>query len=232
MSKMRSPNYPAYSLRNCVEWAERIWKAEGKTPLSPETAAVAAGYKGLSGPSRTAIASLKKFGLLEESAEGVRISALALSILHPPDEFEGVDALRTAALTPGLFEQLYQTHAKASANSIAGYLINKLGFSQTGATACAEAFRDTVQFARLDDPPLNQSESFTTSVAAPKQVEATRSEAAPPGEEPDRPNAPRFTWPLTNGITAEIRLSRSDFNEEDIDLLCAYLVLAKRSLTK
>jgi hypothetical protein len=232
MSKMRSPNYPAYSLRNCVEWAERIWKAEGKTPLSPETAAVAAGYKGLSGPSRTAIASLKKFGLLEEGPEGMKISALALNILHPTDEFEGVDALRTAALTPGLFEQLYQTHAKASANSIAGYLINKLGFSQTGATACAEAFRDTVQFARLDDPPLNQSESFTTSVAAPKQVEATRSEAAPPGEEPDRPNAPRFTWPLTNGITAEIRLSRSDFNEEDIDLLCAYLVLAKRSLTK
>jgi hypothetical protein len=228
MSKMRSPNYPAYSLRNCIEWATKIWNTEGKTPLSPEIAAVAAGYKGLSGPSRTAIASLKKFGLLEENAEGMRISALALNILHPSNESEARDALRTAALTPGLFAQLYETHAQASTQAIAGYLINKLGFSQTGATVCAEAFRDTVQYARLDDRSTIGETIPLPVIETPKQVETASQEGRVSNEY--RHIAPRFIWPLTNGIFAEVSLSRPDFNEEDLDLLCAYLALAKRSL--
>jgi hypothetical protein len=231
MSKMRSPNYPAYSLRNCVDWAGKIWDAEGKTQLSPEGVAVAAGYKGLSGPSRTVIAALKKFGLLDESADGMRISALALNILHPSSELEVHEALRTAALTPGLFEQLYQTHAQASANAIAGYLINKLGFSRIGAAICADAFRDTVQFARLDEQPQIQENAPSPAVEIAKQANEISQEVKIRNQVAHDPDMPKFTWPLTNGIIAEISLSRPDFKEEDIDLLCAYLALAKRSLT-
>jgi len=85
-----------------------------------------------------------------------------------------------------------------------------------------------VQFARLDDPPLNQSESFTTSVAAPKQVEATRSEAAPPGEEPDRQQCAQVhVATYERNHPPKIRLRGQISNEEDIDLLLCLFGVSK-----
>ena len=228
MSKMRSPNYPAYSLRNCVEWVDRVWQKEGRTILDPEIVAVASGYKGLSGPSRTAIASMKKFGLLDEGGEGLRVSNLALSILHPASAGETAEALRDAALRPTLFAQLAETHLKASVKAIASYLITKLGFSQTGATACAEAFQDTIIFAKLDDPSsLTPVESEPAMPERPLGDTETSRESLPTAS-PDRARA--LLWPLTRGIYAQVSFSSDDLSEEDVDLLCAYLTLAKRGL--
>lgn len=228
MSKMRSPNYPAYSLRNCVEWVERIWQKEGRTTLDPEIAAVAAGYKGLSGPSRTAIASMKKFGLLEETGEGLRVSSLTLSILHSSSPGDATEALRDAALKPSLFAQLAETHLQASVKAIASYLITKLGFSQTGATACAEAFQDTIIFAKLDDP--TSFASIETDSETPEHPEANIETSHDSLPIAIRDRARVLVWPLTRGIHAEVSFSSGDLSEEDVDLLCAYLALAKRGL--
>lgn len=223
MAKMRSPNYPAYSLKKCVEWVGHIWKKEGRTVISPEIAAVAAGYKGLSGPSRTAIASLKKFGLLDDSSDGVRVSALALSILHPQTPGEALEATRAAARRPALFAQLMQTHLDASVHAITSYLITRQGFSQIGAESCAEAFQETVQFAHLEEAASEEVPEtlIETPSAISEQVERSI---------PVNGRCRVMSWPLTRGVYAEVSFSDENLTEEDLDLLCAYLNLAKRGL--
>lgn len=230
MSKMRSPNYPAYSLRNSVEWVSRIWSKEGRTSIDPEIAAVAAGYKGLSGPSRTAIASMKKFGLLEESSAGIRVSPLALSILHPSKEGEGKAAIKEAALKPTLFAQLADTHLGASVQAVTSYLITRMGFSQTGAVTCAEAFRDTVQFANLEDDDIA---SGTSEDLAPMEDAKVLTERGQDDFVELKSKQSRvLVWPLTRGVVAEVSFSGEELTDDDIDLLCAYLNLAKRGLVR
>jgi hypothetical protein len=228
MSKMRSPNYPAYSLRNCVEWVSRIWSKEGRTAVDPEIAAVAAGYKGLSGPSRTAIASMKKFGLLEEGGDGLRVSPLALSILHPVKEGEGKTALRDAAMKPALFAQLAESHLGASLQAITSYLITRMGFSQTGAMTCAEAFKDTVQFASLDDSGSHEPVDLVQENNEIAESETTSPETLKISHKQSRV----LVWPLTRGVVAEVSFSGEELTDDDIDLLCDYLKLAKRGLVK
>lgn len=230
MSKMRSPNYPAYSLRSCMDWISRIWEKEGRTPVSSEIAAIAAGYKGLSGPSRTAIASMKKFGLLDESSDGVRVSPLALSIIHPVKSGEDTLALREAALRPALFVQLAEQHLDASVQAITSFLITRMGFSHTGAVTCAEAFKDTVQFAKLDVVSEEQLLDPSKSQVPPNE-ELPRTEATDALVRDSR-KTHVFVWPLTNGVFAEVSFSGNELSDEDIDLLCAYLNLAKRGLVQ
>jgi hypothetical protein len=171
---------------------------------------------------------MKKFGLLDEGGEGLRVSSLALSILHPMSAGNAAEALRDAALRPTLFAQLAETHLRASVKAIASYLITKLGFSQTGATACAEAFQDTIIFAKLDDPEsLTPAEPEPAIPDRPAADTETSRESLPLTV---RDRARALVWPLTRGIHAQVSFSSDDLSEEDVDLLCAYLALAKRGL--
>src|ERR1700694_4032837 len=97
---MRSPNYPAYGLNETIQMARAIWNKEERTTVSAEIAVRALGYQSLSGIARTKLASLRKFGLLEQVKNGgVRISDLGMKLLHhPKDSPEYQAASQEAAL--------------------------------------------------------------------------------------------------------------------------------------
>ncbi len=149
---MRSPNYPANGLSETLQMAKTIWTKEERTSISPEIAVRALGYQGLNGASRTKLSSLRKFGLLDEDkGGGVKISDLAMRLLHhPADSPEYRKAIQEAALMPELFEELYGSHAKASDDAIRSFLIVKKAFSESGARQFVEAFRETLKLASLD----------------------------------------------------------------------------------
>lgn len=73
MARVRSPNYPAIRLTGSPEADSELWRREGRTTVAPEVAAAAWDYKGLSRPVRTRIAALKRYGLLEQNRQGVRL---------------------------------------------------------------------------------------------------------------------------------------------------------------
>jgi hypothetical protein len=146
--KMRSPNYPALSLAQTLEAADKLWKAEKRTPVSNETAAVALGYKSLSGPARVAIGALRQYGLIDKAEKGhIRLSDLAVAALHGNAD-EKQAALRRAAVNPALFKELAQHHMDASDAAIRSYLITKKDFAEDGAKKAAKAFRDTLKLAK------------------------------------------------------------------------------------
>src|SRR5437899_2692470 len=116
--KARSPNYPALSLPQAIEAAQKLWDAEKRTAVSHETAAQALGYSSLSGPARVAIGSLRQYALVDKAEAGhIRLSDFAVSLLHG-DEAERQAAIIVASTQPDLFRELLGSHSQASENAI------------------------------------------------------------------------------------------------------------------
>src|SRR5215212_8619097 len=84
MSKARSPNYPAISLRKAVEYIQMLYSKAHTNKAAALTIAQAIGYGGLNGKSLGVISALKKYGLLESIGEEFRVSKDALLILVDP----------------------------------------------------------------------------------------------------------------------------------------------------
>ena len=166
MAKMRSPNYPSISLRESYQRVKQLWQKEKKTAVPADVAAKAIGYAGLSGPSRAALSALKKFGLVDSDDRTVRVSELALRMIHPASDTEEIKAFQQAAFKPELFQQIYTTMHEASDDALRSYLITKLDFSEAGAGQFIKTYRDTLEVARLGEPDskplieLNMSESM------------------------------------------------------------------------
>jgi hypothetical protein len=146
---VRSPNYPAFGLTEAVDAVKALWEKEKKTPVDVATIATAWGYGSVSGRVRSKLGAVRKFGLVEDTADGIRVSAIAMRILHEADNTERLTAMREAALKPSLFRELYESHANASDQAIKSYLILKRGFSDAGAREATRAFRDTIEVANL-----------------------------------------------------------------------------------
>lgn len=148
--KTRSPNYPALSLGQALKLVALMWERESRTVVQPVVAVKAFGYDALSGSARVALGALKQYGLLEKSAHGVRLSDLAVRLLHPADAVDKQAAIEAAALTPPLFRELAKTHAKASDEAIKSVLITQKSFAPRGAVEFIKAFRDTLKLVNSD----------------------------------------------------------------------------------
>jgi hypothetical protein len=148
--KTRSPNYPALSLPQVLKLANALWQRESRTVVEPRVAVKAFGYESLSGSARVALGAMKQYGLLEKSAHGIRLSDLAVRLLHPADEADRQAATEAAALTPPLFRELSRTHAKASDEAIKSLLITQKGFAPRGVGEFVKAFRDTLKLVGTD----------------------------------------------------------------------------------
>lgn len=148
MATMRSPNYPAQSLTHALAALGKLYAAEKRTPVSHDTAAVALGFKSLSGPARVTIGSLRQYGLVQKTGKGaIRVSDLGVRALHGNPE-DRAAALSDAATNPALFKELAREHADASENAIVSYLITKKEFHPDGARRAAKAFRATLGLAK------------------------------------------------------------------------------------
>jgi hypothetical protein len=238
MAKMRSPNYPAVGLSECLERVRRLWAMEKKTPVNYAVAAEAIGYGGLSGPSRTVLASMKKYGLVDSDDKTVRVSDLALRILHPAGEHEQLSALQEAALKPDLFRQLFDTMKDASNGALKSHLITKLSFSEVGARQLIKSYRDTIEISKLDqtlaypDVEAGQDPSDSTAgngayyqpITETSQQASARMLASK--DKTTKPNSQAFAWPLAVGVTGEVRIVGGEATPQLLRAIGRYIELA------
>ena len=216
MAKVRSPNYPAVGLGEAVEFTRKVWGEAHQTAIADDVAIKAMGYS-VHGKSRTLLSAVKKYGLLEETAGGSRVSGLAMRILHPKSDDERLSALREAAREPELFAELAASHVQASDNVLRSHLLRE-GFSQGGAEQAAAAFRETVETARLDiaepSPPGRGAEASRMSTDRP----------TPAVTEPRIDSGSRDrVWDLPGDRRVEVRVSDGAITKSDIAILRKYL---------
>lgn len=167
--KGRSPNYPAISLPDAISRAELVYKKEHTHPAPPEVIAKAMGYSGLSGKSLTVVSALKKYGLLEETDSGLKISQDGLRILvGTKTSPERSDSIRKAAKAPQLFAELMDRFGDSlpSDDNLRSHLLLK-NFLPGTVDGAIRAYRETVEYT------LNEAGGRIVSeqAAEPKQTE-------------------------------------------------------------
>src|SRR3984885_10371082 len=149
----RSPNYPAFGLVSALEKIRKIYESEKRTPTTADVIVGHLGYKHTDGPGGRALSCLRQFGLLEEHAGRVRVSDLAFSLLHLPDEdSEKAELLKKAALTPNLYRQLREEFSESvpSDPTLKSNLL-KRGFNPDSVHGVIEDFKATMELAKAYD---------------------------------------------------------------------------------
>lgn len=217
MTNRRSPNYPAMGLPDALSEVQKIWNEEQRTPVTIEALATAMGYKSLSGPVRTKIAALRKYGLLDQNGGRYSLSDLAMTILHgQPDERNR--ALAIAASKPDLFREFFETHPNASDAALNSELVLRRAFSQAGANQFIKAFRDTLSIA----DPSKSGYSRAKDVEVPESMAnvGTQEQARNtpvPSQAGSTTHSNSWTWTLSipRNVRAELKIA-GDVTRDDV----------------
>jgi len=152
MARIRSPNYPQLELQEAVDLVRKIFDDAGQNFAPRNVVAEILGYSSVNGSSEKKVSAIKAYGLLDRNAEReLRVSDLAVKILHPENEQEEAAALREAALTPNLFQEInekWPDKLPSDAN-LRSYLIRR-GFNQNAVEQVNKVFRSAMSVANLE----------------------------------------------------------------------------------
>lgn len=160
MTRSRSPKYPSMSLSEAIDRVGKIHVPERTNPISRKTAAQHMGYQGISGAADQALGTLVQFGLIERVGAGeVRVSPLALEILHPTSTDARSAALEAAANHSPVFKDLldrYPPEHHISETALRSHLVRE-GFLDRAISAVIKAYKATASYllseTNRDSPP-------------------------------------------------------------------------------
>jgi hypothetical protein len=186
MARVRSPGYPNAALPEVIEFARLIHEADRQHPVSREVAAQHMGFSGSTGSSDRAISALMHFGLAEKVVKGeIRVTDLALRIIHPDSAEERRAALREAAFRPDLFQELRERYPgpPPSASTLASYL-SRSNFAGAAIGPASKAYLETCYYLQRehayeseDGPSSDRAESAPVTREEPITVHETQSAA-------------------------------------------------------
>lgn len=229
-TRERSPNYPAHPLTESVEHVTRLYAAEKRALVPYESVAKALGYTSLSGRARVKIATLRKYGLVDEASSRVRVSDLAMRILFPRSDADKQAAIDEAGWRPELFREL-RGNEGASAGTMENDLVLR-GFSVEGAKAAVASFIGTMAVVSStpdgsDKPDPEEQPMLDT----PRQDKFDPRYQGAVGDSPRLAKTDlMFMWPLPDGVTALVEIKGGPLTERGVDMLTKYLELAKMAV--
>lgn len=144
----RSPRYPAISLKDAIEKAAAVYKADRRNKIPKQLVAEHMGYGGLNGASLGVISAVNKYGLLDGGRDSMWITPRTVDILEREvGDPERAAALRAAAFEPALFRELAESfEGHVSDAALRSYLIAKRDFLPDSAVKLIRAYRDTMAF--------------------------------------------------------------------------------------
>jgi hypothetical protein len=228
MTRIRSPNYPAFSLPTAIERARAIHAVEGKNAATRETIAKHMGFGGLNGASASAISAITKYGLIEALGDGeVRLTDLAMRILYPHTDEERQKALQEAAFKPALFSEIHEKwpDRPPSDENLRSFLLRN-GFSQGALDQVIQFYRETIDIASAaqtvhDSPPSHPGKEVHMS--APQSGAPAPREPFPSPAMSSKPFTVAFDGTVLSG-TISLRTVR------DIDRLIKVLTAQKAAI--
>jgi hypothetical protein len=230
--KHRSPGYPQMSLSEAIEKIGLLHSAIGSHPTSREVVAKGLGYSGISGASATAIAALTRYGLIEGRGDDVRVSDLAMAILHPHSDEERQNALRTSALNPDLFRELSEKFPGRTPNNelLKNYLVRNK-FTAASADAAVLAYKETIEFVGGFGGGYDSAPSSDKQEPPPMQQTATPSATSRTLSEPTG-DLLLGRWDFTDGGRLQIFVSPEVDTEEALDMAQTLIELRRKELQR
>jgi hypothetical protein len=154
----RSPRYPAIPLAKAIERAREFYKQEGKHSAKPEVAVTHWKYTPKSSGGKLTLAALRSFGLLENAADGVKLSDRGLRIILDEREPspERTAFIKEAALSPKIHKKLWDRFKAdlPSQASLKHTLLMEFEFAAGAIDDFIGEYRSTLAFAGLNDSAI------------------------------------------------------------------------------
>lgn len=155
--RLRSPNYPAFSLEQCIEKARVLFETFKRSGVAFEVASNALKHSPKSSVGKQVMAALSYYGLIEIEGRGndrrVKVSDLAFNIIidDRPDSSGRDTAIREAAMNPSIFKKIMDSYeGKHPADSALEYdLKTKYKFNPKTAKGFVKVFNNTMDFAKM-----------------------------------------------------------------------------------
>ncbi|HEY4146647.1 hypothetical protein [Pinirhizobacter sp.] len=175
----RGPSFPYIDLEEAVGRVRKFFKSEGRAPVPVSSAVKTWGYSEKSSGGRQTVATLVHYGLLKDEGLGesrrVSVSQLALDILlHDEQSKDWIAALRKAALTPKLFDELATKYAAVglpSDHTLRHYLVSQRDLSSGAADSVVKNLRASLAFARIESSGKIETEVGVKTPSAEELVE-------------------------------------------------------------
>lgn len=228
VKRNRSPNYPGVPLSDAVRRAVKLYEKTSGQEVNSEIAAKACGFKGLSGPSRQLLSAMSKYGLVASKQGKVSTTSRTRVLKYKGAESrEGKAELQSAILEAPLFSDLWEKRRAPDEQLV--FDLVELGFSDAGAKRAVKCFRESIEFAELDDDdshaaPLEDAGVLEGTGTSLKHESPTVRSAPSPGQN-------TFSWPLSADLTVTVSFSNQP-SPGDVDALCDYLEVMKRQLAR
>ena len=142
----RSTAYPSFHLGEAIDLSSKLREAMGKGPYSRDEAAVALGYKGVSGISAMKISSMVHFGLLNRNGNTYSQSELAERINHRLSDEDRNNAIGEAVQIPKLYRDLLAQFSGQALPTQLGNILIRKGISAKISDSEAENFQKSLEF--------------------------------------------------------------------------------------
>jgi len=219
MTRVRSPGYPSISVGKALEIAAKLYTANRTNGIDRDAAVRDMGYSGMTGASGKMLSNLVHYGLVEKAGKGgVRVTHLAVDILHPENDTTKKAALYAAAFRPSLFSELRSKFpdGAASENAIRSYLMRQ-GFSDVAVDPAINSFLETCRFTQQEGAYESQGErSLVVIESTPDEPDdgAIQMTSRPVPQTQERTQAPVYTAPPPTTTSTPPAGSRVVFSEE------------------
>jgi hypothetical protein len=229
-TKARSPNYPGFGLKESLELVAKVYSHERRASVPDTSVARALGYTSMSGRARVKIATLRKYGLLDEVKGSYRVSDLAMRILFPERDDDRWAAISDAADRPEVFRDL-EERAEGSDHTLTNLLVQR-GFTPDGAKQAVASFRETKAYLKAESGVYDApDEEEPEVIETPPQRGGDKLDLRVKGYVGGTAaSAPDLAFMLPDGIYAYIEFKGGRPTSRSLDMLARYLDLAKESV--
>lgn len=158
--RVRSPAYPAVSLKLAIKKAQEFYKVEGRNEAFLTVALSHWGYSPNSGNGLKLVAALSSYGLADTTGSGknrkLKLSELALRILldNRENSSEKDQVIQGLALKPKIHQKLWNLWGAdlPSIGSMNHHLIFEEGFNEKFVNSFVKDYRETIDFSQLSNP--------------------------------------------------------------------------------
>jgi hypothetical protein len=210
--KPRGPAVPTVDLRKALELMRKIWDKEKRNAAPVPAILTHWGYRPKSSGGFLAIASLKRYGLLDEQGSNERrtlkLSAFALNLLKNetlnPAEYQKL--LKQAALMPTFHREMWKKYGveMPSDQTVGSHLVFERGFAPETATAFIKQYKDTISLAKLTENDTVQ-DSDTEAIEETDEASTAQSKrnSEPPPAEPKPPKSGTNMSSASNGTSVQ-----------------------------
>lgn len=236
-SVKRSPNFPGMDLQNAIVLAKKIYDADGRAGTLRATVLKHWGYKSEHGMARMTISALKKFNLIEEEKNTIKLTRQAEIIFISKDEKKIKPVIKECALSPIIYKKLWEQYFESglpSDASLRDKLVFEFDFNEKSVDGFLADFRATLEYAELKpgqklhtDSTLENLNEFENDIDSIEEEETeTKKIVEKPKTKIEDQKIKEYLIPRKGDKLALLKLEKPVSNE-DIDLIVKWLDLLR-----